>query len=240
MKKTALISQPFGCGDCCFAQGVAHHIRQQGFDIVWPVQPQFVDGLSRAYPNIRWCPDTIVKPELFQIKEDKEVDGVRIIPIRWSDSIIGCEQRYWMKAKHLLYELDYTKWKDHAKYSRRPKREHKLARLKKIVNPYTEEYVLVNHNFRSNSGGYVPIQLPPEYEGLKVVTMDIQDGFSIFDYSLLIENATYIHAANSAILYLLELLNLRAKEVHLYCRKPDEQDFRYVDYLFTKDYILHY
>lgn len=230
----ALILQAFGVGDVIFAMGVAEYFREQGYEVTWPVKPSFVEGLTRAYPNIKFDSDENYEPSLFNIKEDKIVDGVRIIPIRWSDMILGKDSKLWMRTKYDLYNLDYTKWKESAGYIRSPEKEGQLCHLFDIK--IGEPYNLVNQIYRSNYTGAVPITVN---NGLRNVEMRIIHGYSLFDYSLLIEYATNIHVVNSAIFYLLELLNLSAKEVHLYSRKPDEVGFPYVHYLMTKDYILH-
>jgi hypothetical protein len=99
-----------------------------------------------------------------------------------------------------------------------------------------EPFILVNTMYRSDMQGSIT---PKISNGMKVVRMKIVSGYSLFDYSLMIEKAAEIHVANSAILYLLELLNLSAKEVHIYARKEEGGNFPYVDYLMTKNYILH-
>lgn len=231
----AVILQYFGIGDVIFSQGVARHLMDQDYSIEWPVKPEFIEGLQRAYPDIHFTDYTNYPPELFLIKKDCIRDGVRIIPLRWSDQILGKPSRYWMRAKYDLFELDYNKWKQSAHFQRNPQKEQSLFDLFGITPGHP--FNLVNTMFRSDASGSI---VPQINNGLPVVQMTVMAGLSLFDWALMIEHATEIHVANSAILYLLELLDLQAREVHLYCRKPDETDFRYVDYLFTKDYKLHY
>ena len=229
----AIIQQYFGLGDCIFSQGVASHFIDQGYRIVWPVWDDFCEGLSRAYPDMTWLPHSFFKPELFDIKEEKILGEVRLLPISWSNQILNAST--WMHTKYDLYGLDYHDWKKHASYQRDPLREQALMAHYGIR--IGEPYNLANSMFRTNASGNTPFTIANDY---KTVQMQILPEFSLFDYSLLIENATEIHVANSSILYLLELLDLRAEQVHLYCRVPDETDFRHVDYLFSKPYVLHY
>lgn len=233
--KQLLMLQFFGIGDCCYSQGVAQKFIDDGYSVLWPVMPNFVEGLSRAYPHITWVPYTLFKPEIFNIKEDKEIDGMRIFPMRWSDQILGIESRYWMKAKHLYAGLDPEKWKDHAMWKRDPQKEKEL-RQKYIVAG--EVFALVNKTYRSDFTGKIQMGLP---EGIKIVEMEVLPGYSLFDWAGLIERASYIHIVNSSALYMLELLYLAAIETHIYVRKPDEVDFKYVDYIMSseKNYILH-
>lgn len=230
----ALILQAFGIGDVIFAMGVAEHIRWQGYEIEWPVKPHFVEGLQRAYPSIKFTSDEDYPPGLFMIKEDIVVNGERIIPIRWSDHILKMDSKYWMKTKYMLYGLDYTKWKKSAYYYRDSVKELELYNSLGLKND--EEYNLINQTYKSTFGGNVPIKVE---NGLRNIEMIAVPGFSIFDWSYVLQNATNIHVVNSAVFYLLELLDLKAKQVHLYSRHPEERGFPYIEYLISKDYILH-
>jgi len=235
MKETIFISQPAGWGDCIFAQGVANHFLQQGHEVIWPVKKQMVVGLQRAYSKINWISDSFVKSELFDIKEICTVDGLKIIPIRWSDRIVGEPAKYWMKTKFDLLGLDYRTWKEAAKFKRCGVREAKLFYDVYGLNR-NEKYNLINPIFRNDASKKVNIRTN---NGLKDVVMGFHDEFSLFDHAILIERAETIHVANSSIFYLLELLDIPSKEIHLYERTGDEVGFPHVDYLMTKNYILH-
>jgi hypothetical protein len=39
--KTGLIYQPCGLGDILFLQKLAHHIKDQGYEVYWPVVYEF-------------------------------------------------------------------------------------------------------------------------------------------------------------------------------------------------------
>jgi hypothetical protein len=234
MSKRCLILQYFGLGDATFGMGVAEHFRKQGYDVTWPVLPCFLDGLQRAYPHIDFESYEKYDQNLFNIKEDTIVDGYRIIPMRWSDRLVGKESKWWMRTKYDLYNLDYTKWKESAEFVRHPEKEKELFSLLGLEDG--EEYNLINSVFRSNMTGKVKIEVN---NGLKNIELPFLPDYSLFDTALLIEKATTINVVNSAIFYLLELLPLQAKEIHLYSRIPDEVGFPYVHYLMTKDYILH-
>lgn len=230
-----MISQFFGIGDCIFAQGVANHFIKEGYEVIWPVKHQFLQALQRAYPKVTFVPSAMVKQELFEIKEDIVVDGVRIFPMRWSDRVVGADAKYWMRTKFDLAKLDYTTWKNHAMWKRDGKRE--VALFYEVYGlERKEKFNLINIAFRSDASKEIEINVD---NGLKNVIMGFHDGFSLFDHALLIERAENIHVANSAIFYLLELLEFPAKEVHLYARTGDEVGFPHVDYLMTKNYILH-
>lgn len=232
--KQAIFSQYFGIGDVIFAQGVANKFAQEGYNITWPVMPHFVDGLSVAYPHIKFLPYTIFDKTLFEVKSDVVAKGIRIVPIRWADQILGVPPAQWMRAKYDLYGLDYKKWKLHAEYKRNIIREKTLAAVYGVRK--NEDFVLVNNLYNSELSGKRDILVNTD---LKVINMRHIEGYSLFDYSWMIENATEIHVVNSSILYLLELLDYKAHHVHIYARPTENGGFPHVDYLMTKNYILH-
>jgi hypothetical protein len=62
------------------------------------------------------------------------------------------------------------------------------------------------------------------------------EGYSLFDWAAVMEQAVEIHTVSTSIIYLLELLHLRA---HIYIRRPDERSHSYYDYLLEQKHILH-
>lgn len=231
-KKTALFLQSFGLGDCIFAHGIAVWLIKQGYKVIWPVKSDFVDGLQRAYPLVQWMPDVLFNPNIFNIKQDVVINGVRIIPIRWADSLLGVPSRQWMRAKYDYYGLDWNGWRTY-RPARRKSRELSLA--KHMGVDLEKPFNLVNKTYRSDFGGNVNIKIENDYPTYEI---KIREGYSLFDYSLLIEEATEIHVANSSVLYLLELLDYKGI-AHIYARPEEGGGFPYVDYIMTKPYVLH-
>lgn len=220
--------QFFGCGDIIFTQTL---IRSLGDKILWPVNDLFVEGLNRAYPDITFVPMSVFSPTIFNIKEKKTMGGFEIVPIRWAETILKKPYTECMSAKYDLYGMDYKLWKVNAKYKRDKAREKALFESLGIKGKYN----LINQTFQTTFKGKLPIAVD---NGFQNVEMKFIPGYSIFDWSLVIEKAEEIHAVSSAILYVLELLDLK-QAIHLYPRLPQERDFRNVEYLFTKPYILH-
>lgn len=229
-----LVLQAFGIGDCIFAQSIAHHFLEQNIEVLWPVRDEYYDGLNMAYPKVKWIPQSIVKDPLFEIKEKTYVSGILISPIRWSDSYMKVPYKEVMRAKYAMYGLDWKTWRNHAMPERNYDREHQLMDYLGI-SPKTK-YNLIATQFGMSGARAVDIQVT---NGFKNVNMEIVPGFHLFDWCGVIENADTIHAVSSSTLYLFEVMKLRASEVHLYVRKGVEANFSFVDYLFTKNYILH-
>lgn len=221
--------QYFGIGDNIFTVGLMNKFIEAGYKIVYPVLGQNVQGLQRVYPHIEWV-DYKTMPIDYERKEDYELNGVRYLPIRFADQMLNKPYKDCMRAKYDLYGFDWHDWR--VLYKRNIPREYEIKNLLNVP----KEYNLVSRYFGSTSQFKADIKID---NGLPVIEMRTLTGYSLFDWSWLIENATYIHAASSSILYMLELLDLKAKEVHLYARKPIEPHFDNVRELFTKPYVLH-
>lgn len=222
--------QSFGLGDIIFSQSLIKNIIDKNDKICWSVYPDLVEGLNRAYPDVAFVPDNLLNID-FNQKIDTITNNIRIIPIRWADNILQLTLDDCMKSKYMLYNLDYKMWMQHANYVRDSKREESL--YDKVVGGY-KSYRLVNETFNTTLDGKRAIPLSTE---LPIVQLKKVEGYSLFDWSLVIERAAEVHTVSTSLFYLLELLNLH-QPLHLYPR-PNDPKFQHINYLFTKSYILH-
>lgn len=217
-------------GDAIWSQTLIKEL-SNGKPILWGTEAQFVEGLQRAYPDIFWIDVKALNNEYQHFKLDCIIGGCRVIPIGHSSEILKVPYKQVMRAKYDCYGYDWNIWRT-TMYQRDVSRETKLADLLKLP----AEYNLINTRFKSNETGNYPVAVN---NGLPNIVMDNYKGFSLFDWSYVIENATSIHTVSTSLLFIMELLTLKAKEIHLYPRLPEEKNFENVEYLFTKDYILH-
>lgn len=215
--------QSFGLGDVIFAQTLA---KAFGDPVLWGVEPPFVQGLQGGYPDVTFVPNYALNINYNQ-QHHSEKDGLRIIPIRWADTILKVPYSQCMRAKYDMYGLDYNIWKQDATF------EMKDKGLKQLLN-INEPYNIINEMFQSDFKGNKPIQVN---NGARNIYIKYLDGISLFDWAYLLKDAVEIHAVSSSILYILELLPL-TNPLHLYPR-PTDPNYAQVDYLFTKNYILH-
>jgi len=217
-------------GDAIWSQTLIKEL-SNGKPIIWGTEWQFVEGLQRAYPDVFWIDVNALNKEYQQFMLDCIIGGCRVIPIGHSSTIMKVPYKQVMRAKYDCYGYDWNIWRQ-TMYQRDMDREMKLASLLNLP----KEYNLINTRFRSNESGIVPVEVN---NGLPNIVMDSYQGFSLFDWSWIIENATTIHTVSTSILFIMELLTLKAREIHLYARRPDEKNFENVEYLFTKPYICH-
>jgi hypothetical protein len=222
--------QSFGIGDIIFTQTLIKEIAG-GMSIVWGTEPQFIEGLNRAYPDMRFIDkkDTGVD---YNRRDDYLQGDKRIIPIRWADVIRNVPYRECMRAKYDLYNMDWQRWKECAIWQRDITKERELYQM---LNLEGRSYTLTNCTYGSE--GKLHISIPID----GAVKMRTIDGYSLFDWAMVIEQASEIHTVSTSIIYLLELLDLKAREIHLYVRRPIEHNFDNVDYILQRHkYIFHY
>ena len=228
-----VVLQPHGLGDHIFCMSLVYQIADRQ-EIIWPVLEHFIPGLRFAYPEINWIPTGLLGLQIENHKRIGQVNGHTIAPIRWADQLTRKPYKDCMRSKYDLYGLDWNTWKDFD-YKR------DLMKEKTLFNQVlglreNEPYRLINRRFTSLETKSVAI---PHSKEIRNIEMQSFEGFSLFDWSMVIAKATEIHTVSTSLLYLFEMLPLCAEEVHLYCRKPDETNFENVEYIFTKNYKLH-
>lgn len=233
MSMVLIVKQFQGMGDIIFTQTIAHDYIKEGYRILWPVRGEWVDGLRRAYPAIEFI-DYKLLPINYEDKLYYEKDGFTHLPMRYSEWLMGRPYKYHMESKYAYLGKDWKRWKENAYPARDPRREWGLEN--KLEIRADEKYNFVATTFGSDASNKVEIKTNNDFRN---VELSYVPGYSLFDWCKIIENAETIHAVSSSTLYLFELLLLKAKEVHLYVRHPIERDFSYVDFLFSKPYILH-
>lgn len=224
--------QFFGLGDIIFEQTAVRFYAGDN-PILWPVEPQYLDGLKRAYPDIEFVDKRSVNFD-WERKEVWQEDGKMFLPLRWADQILKLPYTECMKSKYTILGLHWWKWQEKAMWHRDSAKEEELFNRFGLEDGV--EYTLINRFFGNVSQLQADIEMPIG----RVVIMYSIPGYSLFDWAKVIENATHIHAASSSIIYLTEMLKLKAREVHLYARKPVEPHFDNVSYLLrSHEYVLH-
>jgi glycosyltransferase involved in cell wall biosynthesis len=230
---TIIISQPQGLGDILFAMTLADDWVKEGHTVMWPVHHAYTN-LGKHFPNIHFIEKHLVNVN-HEIKAEQHKNGVTVIPLRWADQILKLQFKHVMRAKYDLYHKDWRRWRE-ISIVRDTEAENRLySDVLGIAEG--EQYNLINNHFRTDTSG---ISIIPEINnGLRTIRLRTLDNYTLIDWMKVIENATYIHTVSTSINYLIELYPLKAKEVHLYVRKPEEKDFNFIQYILTKEYVYH-
>lgn len=221
--------QSWGLGDIIFQQTLANDWIAQGHTVVWGTLPEFVEGLQRAYPLVKYV-DYRSLPIDYEFKGEKDMNGYRVLPLRWADEILGLPYKDCMKAKYMLFNMEFTRWREGAMWQRDSGKEDEILAWGKEFGG--DNYKVVNKTYGSEGNHRIKIQIEGGY-----IEMTPSKRYSIFDWAKTLENASEIHTVSSSILYILEMLDIKCP-IHLYPR-PNDPNFEQVDYIFTKPYILH-
>lgn len=227
--------QAVGLGDIIFEMTLIRNFILEGYKVIWGVRDCFMEGLNQAYPDVTFINEKLINID-YDNKNDYEDDGARYLPLRWTDSLCGVPYRDCMKSKYLFFNQDWQIWDTNAQYQRYPEKEQEL-KYKILGILLGEKYNLINTRFTSFESHRVPIDVNNGYRNIEISTLS---GYSLFDWSLVIEGAETIYTVSTSIIYILELLELAAKEIHIYIRRPQEQNHNNYDYILRKhNYILH-
>lgn len=229
--QTLIISQFQGIGDILFCMPLVEEWIEEGNKIIWPVIDDYI-RLNKHFPQI-----TFVGKDLVSIdhnrKEEHESHGARVIPLRWADQILKLPYKDVMKAKYQMYGSNWRNW-----HNLTWKRD--MATEKKIFNSLGlkegQKFNLINKRFRSDQTGIADIKVD---NGLPNIEMRNIPGTTLLDWGMVIEAATEIHTVHTAVVYIIDRLET-TDNLHQYLRKPDEKDFKFTDYLWTKDYRYHF
>lgn len=230
-KKTVIINQFAGLGDIIFIMPLVRRRMIDGVNIVWPVFSNLVN-IQKHFPEIMFV-DKDSYPINYNEKKVVKCELGTVIPYRWSDQIANVPYKRCMESKYLMDSIDMEVWRE-SSWIRDNKAEEELFNKLGLVDG--EEYALINDTFTTKMDRQVGILIPT---GIKTIKMRAIDNYTLFDWGKVIQNATIIHTVGTSINYVMELLDLKAKEIHLYIRYPQEKDFENYDYLLSKDYIFH-
>jgi hypothetical protein len=234
---TIIPQQYFGAGDAIFIQSLLKQLAQPGDEILYPILPQFVEGFNRAYPDIAFVNYRQLNIN-YESKKEVVTADTRILPIRYADQITNRPYHHCMRAKYDMYGLDFNTWRN-VKPDRNKKEGELLTSLDigHDINGVLNQYNLISPYY--GSGSQFKVDVSPN-NGLPNVYMSSIPGYSLFDWQFVIQHATNIYAVSSSIVYLLELLDLNANEVHLYGRHHEKDTwYKNIEYLLTKNYITH-
>lgn len=231
MKKEIIINQFFGIGDILFIEPIMRYYFQQGHKVTIPILSKYLD-IQRNLPYINF-----VDKETFDIdyeeKEFIETDDRIIIPMRWSKEYYNSLLKNTMLNKYKMVGIDLEEWRK-LTWLRHRWRENKLKEVLGIKQG--ERFNLINCNFYSFENRTINLNINNK---LKNIEMKFIPPFNLLDWAGIIEEAENIYSVNTSIIFLLEVLELKAKEIHLYSRNVNGADFTQTEYLRSKNYILY-
>lgn len=236
--KTLYINQPAGLGDIIFSMTAVRRMAADYSKCYWPVQePHWVEGLQRAYPDIRFIERSQTtldhdRKDTYKLYRPDHGD-ITVIPLRFSDSICKVPFKDCMKSKYMFFNLDWKDWMQDAKIARDTNNENALY-SKLRGGALHKKFKLVNRIYKTDQSGKAG-NVPYFSDAIEMQTLP---GFSLFDWAKLILNAEEIHTVGTSLVYLIELLKPTCK-VFVYPRHPQHHDHSRYEYILRScDYTL--
>lgn len=240
-----IFNQFRGLGDILFIMQIAQEEVAKGNRVIIPVESHYAD-IARHFPGVEIVD---MKSINFDYNERMPIyiehlnKPWRVVPFRFANDILNVPYTDCMKAKYWFWDNlqgnictnDYWKnWRNFT-FERFPDKEQELF---EYLNPKNEPFNFINRNFRTNFSGKSPIKVN---NGLLNIEMRPLKGYTLLDWSLILERASNIHTVGTSINYLIEKLDINCP-IHLYKRLPEERDFKNYDYILdleNKKYIFH-
>jgi hypothetical protein len=236
-KKKCIINQYRGIGDILFIEPLCRWLNE-GYDITFPVDDQYY-WIKDYIPYINF----VKKSEYFMDYEKfswGKIGEFEYFPIRFANPLLRgygphdySDQFNCMKDKYRLFGKDPDMWKG-LKWKRNHDKENELFNFLGLEG---KEYTLINEYSSQGKVTIVEDYLSAWSWNKTVVYQQQLPGFTLLDWAKVIENATYIHTTSTSNFYMIETLDLKAKELHLY--KRITEDLTAVSDLMTKNWILH-
>jgi hypothetical protein len=209
--KIALIKQPIGLGDVFYLQKFASILKDNGYKVIWPLRDDvfwisdYVKGisfckLSDNFPGKEYyySGEFVIEKDnfLFLSPDGFQLPGKRI-----------------MESKYLLINSSDIDWFNYFSFERKIDKESELYYNVLGLTDNTD-FVFINKM----------ASVDPKYSNVldninfnsHVVELKIIDGFTLFDWCKVFENAEEIHTVHTGINYILDKLNLKAIKYYMY------------------------
>lgn len=211
--KPCIIKQPAGLGDVFFLQKIAHVYREKGCQIIWPLRDD-IYWVSEYIPDIQWykLSEDFPGKELFEYSGFTDNENFVYIDTFTADIVYRSDPMMsgtrMMSGKYRLVGLDHTDWGKYFKFNRNIERENKL--YYDVLGLTDEsEYVYVNDIVTTDivkTG-----KLSNREYTYQVVYNQIVDGYSLFDWIKVWENAKEIHTMCSGLCFIIDVIDTKGK-----------------------------
>ena len=207
--KPCIIKQPAGVGDVFFLQKIAHTYRQKGHEIIWPLRDDIV-WIADYIPDITWCKlsEWLQGPygKLFNYGGFAETEEFIYIDASTADRTFNTDPTRIMSAKFGLAGLDHKDWAKYFKFNRNREKERELYH---DVLGIKEDYVYVNDithtDLRKTSS------LANKKYDYPVIENKIVDGFTLLDWTMVLQNAKEIHTVPTAVCFMVDVIDTDAE-----------------------------
>ena len=212
-KPQLLIDQPAGIGDILWIQKIIKVLSEK-YEVFHPVQD-----------SISWMVDYM--PNLCTIKEvpfpyDKvlNLDGI--------DALYPGKRS--METKYLYVNIDWKDYLDYINIKRNKEKEEELFSLVSSGKPYRLVCPYYGTPKTKTSSGALKMNVPLS-TSLDNIELKNIEGYTLFDWIKVIQEAEEIYTTDTCILFLIELYPCKATELVCYTRRNSPTE---IEYMFNK------
>lgn len=204
-----------------------------GYEIIWPLRDDIL-WLGNYIKSINFCS----RDDNFHGKEYYGQDAVIVTPNFVYLGIMrshlwGIGDDKVMSSKYSILNMNHSDWRSGFTFDRKLDKEkdiyYNLLGLKD-----DSEYVFINNLYNTDIRDSKFIS--QDQFDLPVVELQILDGFTLFDWCKVLEKAKKIYTVNTAINYIIDVLDTSYDEYVIYAH--DEENKPQIDYLFKKPHTM--
>lgn len=217
-----VFNQFLSLGDILFLIPMARALMNEGNTVLWPIDARYL-SIKKHFLDINFVAKDLYNLP-YESKKVIETQYGRLLPYRFASENMGRNLRYCMQSKYELYGHNYLMWRE-LTWKRDYENEAKLIELLNLP----EKFNLVNRTFGHEASFSITPVINNDYP---IIEMTSISGYTLIDWLGVVEKASEIHASNSSLNYLIELMNLDCL-VYLYKRGIwGESGFEYTRHLF--------
>jgi hypothetical protein len=226
-----VFNQFLSLGDILFLVPMYRALVREGNSVLWPIDSQYFD-IAKHFPDVNF----VRKDEYPKLPYDsRSVIGTEygaMLPYRYASENMSRSLKDCMRSKYELFGHDYRMWRE---LNWKRDKVSELALIKHLNLP--SKFTLVNRTFGHEAKLFVTPDL--KYD-IPVIEMTNISGYTLIDWTGVIELASEVHVANSSIMYLLELSDIKVP-IHVYRRGIwGEAGYEYTEYLWESNkFIFH-
>ena len=226
MNKICLIHHWAGIGDILYLQAIAKKYISMGYEIIWPLRDDIL-WLGDYIKGITFCS----RSDNFPGKEYYGQDSVIITPNFVYLGIMrphlwGIGDDRIMSSKYHVMNMNCLDWRDGLTFDRNLDKEDDLYDNGLGLKD-DSEFVFINNLYNTDIRDSK--LLSPENYDLPVVELKILEGFTLFDWCKVLENATEIHTVHTAVNYVIDKLDIKCKKYFMY-QGNHHSDVKYIPF----------
>jgi hypothetical protein len=235
--KICLMDQPMGLGDILYTQRIVERFVTLGYHVLYPVIKEYSwlnDYMSTDHVQFFSEEQPFVGMDLYgkHIVQPIISEGFCYIPLRYASNH-PINKSNWigvMESKYQFLDMlhEAPLWAQSLKFQRNRQKEQSLY-YDVLGLKDGEDYIWKNSLIGSMNGQCkVMDNIKFENKGIRVVDHKAYEGYTMFDWCMVLERAKELHSPDGSTTFMAETLNLKMPKF-LYPRMHDGVQYGKVD-----------